>query len=105
MEVCEDYDLWLRILKEYEIGLVDEPLITKYAGHKDQLSMKHWGMDRFRVRSLEKLHQRYGQDTLILHVLLQKYTLLLDGAKKHQKVEDAFHYEQRIERLNDTLES
>ncbi len=105
LEVCEDYDLWLRILKEYEIGLVDEPLITKYAGHNDQLSMKHWGMDRFRVHSLERLSQKYPQDRAILHVLLQKYTLLLEGAKKHQKVEDAFHYEQQIWLLNDALES
>lgn len=98
-EVCEDYDLWLRILKEYEIGLIDEPLITKYAGHEDQLSMKHWGMDRFRVRSLENLHNSYPDDKMILHVLLQKYRVLLLGAKKHQKAKDAFHYEQQIERL------
>ncbi len=55
LEVCEDYDLWLRIAYENEIGLVDEKLITKYAGHEDQLSFKYWGMDRFRVRSLEKI--------------------------------------------------
>ena len=55
LEVCEDYDLWLRILVKFEVGLIDEKLIKKYAGHVDQLSFKHWGMDRFRVISLEKL--------------------------------------------------
>ena len=55
LEVCEDYDLWLRIAQSYKIGLVDKKLITKYAGHDDQLSFKYWGMDRFRVLALEKL--------------------------------------------------
>ncbi len=100
-EVCEDYDLWLRILKEYEIGLVDEPLITKYAGHDDQLSMKHWGMDRFRVHTLENLHVKYLDDELLLHVLIEKYKVLLAGAKKHEKQKDAFHYEKRIEALEE----
>ena len=29
--------------------------IKKYGGHEDQLSRKHWGMDRFRIRAPEKL--------------------------------------------------
>ncbi|MCF6331352.1 MAG: glycosyltransferase [Sulfurimonas sp.] len=57
LEVCEDYDLWLRVAYENEIGLIDEKLITKYAGHENQLSFRYWGMDRFRVKSLEKLLQ------------------------------------------------
>jgi hypothetical protein len=55
LEVCEDYDLWLRVAYGHEIGLVDKKLITKHAGHDEQLSFKYWGMDRFRVRALEKL--------------------------------------------------
>lgn len=38
LKVCEDYDLWLRILQKYEIKLIDKQLITKYAGHENQLS-------------------------------------------------------------------
>jgi len=55
LEVCEDYDLWLRVSQNHKIGLIDKKLITKYAGHDDQLSFKYWGMDRFRVLALEKL--------------------------------------------------
>ena len=47
--------MWLRITAHEEILLVEEPLTIKYNGHKDQLSKKYWGMDRFRIQSLEKL--------------------------------------------------
>ena len=30
---AEDYDLWLRILVDHEVGLLDEPLVTRRAGH------------------------------------------------------------------------
>jgi glycosyltransferase involved in cell wall biosynthesis len=53
LEVCEDYDLWLRVAKKYEIGLIPKELITKYAGH-EQLSFKYWGMDRYRIIALQK---------------------------------------------------
>lgn len=55
LPVCEDYDLWLRICPLYEVVLVDEPLVVKHGGRRDQLSRRHWGMDRFRVRALEKV--------------------------------------------------
>ncbi|MFT7005367.1 MAG: glycosyltransferase involved in cell wall biosynthesis, partial [Sulfurimonas sp.] len=84
LEVCEDYDLWLRIARENEIGLIDKKLIIKYGGDEDQLSMKFWGMDRFRVKALEKLLDLQSfEDEIIKQVLIQKYTLLLKGSKKH----------------------
>ena len=46
--VCEDYDLWLKITSQYEVGYIKEPLITKYGGHNDQLSQKFSAMDYFR---------------------------------------------------------
>ena len=55
LPACEDYDLWLRICSQYPVVYVDEPLLKKYGGHDDQLSRKHWGMDRFRVKALQKL--------------------------------------------------
>ncbi len=51
-EVCEDYEFWLRATPRYRVSLVEEPLITKFGGHADQLSRKFWGMDRWRVRAL-----------------------------------------------------
>ena len=38
-----------------KVLFLDEPLTIKYGGHDDQLSKKYWGMDRFRVKALEKL--------------------------------------------------
>lgn len=54
MQVCEDYDLWLRILKEDTIELVPQKLINKYGGADDQLSQKYKFLDRWHVRSLFK---------------------------------------------------
>ncbi len=96
LEVCEDYDLWLRVLKQCHFGFLNEKLITKYGGHDDQLSMKYWGMDRFRVRSLEQLHVNYPDDRFIVNTLIDKYTLLLSGAEKHRRSEAAHHYTQRL---------
>ena len=95
LEVCEDYDLWLRIAAKHQIGLVDKKLITKYAGHEDQLSFKHWGMDRFRVKSLEKFIDSQMKET-VKDILLQKYRLLLKGAIKYDKMSNIKEYERKI---------
>ncbi len=102
LEVCEDYDLWLRIALKYEIGLVDKPLITKYAGHEDQLSFKHWGMDRFRVIALKKLLSSKKKD-IVIKTLLQKYRVLLKGATKYDKVLDIREYKEKIESLKNLI--
>ena len=52
MEVCEDYDLWLRVLKKYKIPLIQEKLTIKYADEKNQLSKKYWALDRWHIKSL-----------------------------------------------------
>ncbi len=104
LEVCEDYDLWLRIAIKNEIGLIDKKLITKYGGDEDQLSMKFWGMDRFRVLALEKLLNNTESKALtskeITNELIKKYNLLLKGAKKHDKIQDIYNYEKKIEELS-----
>ncbi|MEA3371167.1 MAG: glycosyltransferase [Campylobacterota bacterium] len=99
LDVCEDYDLWLRVADKNLIGLVDKKLITKYAGHDDQLSFKHWGMDRFRVVALEKLlNSENENEELIIDTLVKKYELLLKGASKYNRVEDAALYIQKIDK-------
>ena len=79
LEVCEDYDLWLRVAHSHKIGLVDKKLITKYAGHNDQLSFKYWGMDRYRILVLEKIFLIDTKES-VREMLLLKYKLLLKGA-------------------------
>ncbi|MDF1875400.1 glycosyltransferase family 2 protein [Sulfurimonas sp. SAG-AH-194-I05] len=99
LEVCEDYDLWLRIACENTIGLVDEKLITKYAGHEDQLSFKHWGMDRFRVIALEKFLDT-SKRSIVTEILLKKYKLLLKGAIKYNRVAERETYTKKINYLS-----
>ena len=55
LPACEDYDLWLRLTAHESTVYVDDPMIIKTGGHDDQLSRKYWGMDRFRIRVIEKL--------------------------------------------------
>ena len=104
LEVCEDYDLWLRIALEFEIALIHKKLIMKYAGHEDQLSFKHWGMDRFRVIALENLLNRVHLEAgfkakFIEQELFEKYTLLLKGAVKYDKIADIKIYESKLDSL------
>jgi glycosyltransferase involved in cell wall biosynthesis len=54
LPVCEDYDLFLRALSKYKVGLLDRELLIRYAGSSDQLS-KTVAQDRYRIKSLEKL--------------------------------------------------
>jgi len=55
LPACEDYDLWLRLAVETPVFLLPERLVTRYGGHADQLSRRHWGLDRFRVAALARL--------------------------------------------------
>ena len=89
MTVCEDYDLWLRIAKKFEIGLNPVLGVIKYGGHPGQLSAKYWGMDHFRVRALEKqagdssLPPNYRQ--WVLEEILVKLEILINGYRKRKK--------------------
>jgi glycosyltransferase involved in cell wall biosynthesis len=101
LEVCEDYDMWLRVALKNSIGLIDKKLITKYGGADDQLSTKFWGMDRFRVKALEKLldlELSKDKKDLVIKTLVHKYTLLLKGAIKYDRILDINAYKTKIER-------
>lgn len=105
LEVCEDYDLWLRVLQHNNIELLAQKLMTKYAGETNQLSMKHWGMDRFRVRALEKIYMISKDPSLeLIAMLIKKYERLYEGALKHEKEGQAFHYKQQIHYYKATLD-
>ncbi len=75
LPVCEDYDLWLRIARDYPVSLIEQALVVKHGGHSDQLSRSTWGMDRYRVVALHKL-LRSGiagqQRSAVLRVLQQQ---------------------------------
>ncbi len=96
LPACEDYDLWLRITRVEPVLYVDEQLISRYAGHADQLSQQHWGMDRFRVKSLINLLNSetlaFTQQGLVKNILITKLTILLQGAEKRAKHDEIRYY-------------
>ena len=92
LRVCEDYDLWLRITAKYPILFLDELLIKKYGGHKDQLSRVPEGIEQYRIQSLEKIlvssllteSQLYSAKVM----LLKKLSILSNGLKKRRRYRD-----------------
>lgn len=106
LPACEDYDLWLRICARVPVLYVDEPLLKKYGGHADQLSRKHWGMDRFRVRALEKI---LATDVLSERnraaaeaTLVEKATILANGAAKRGRADLVTAYRKIANRYRQT---
>ena len=88
LPACEDYDLWLRLCHGFPVHYIEQPLITKYGGHEDQLSRQYPAMDRFRVRALHRLLDTtalQARDFEAAHsTLLGKLEVLIKGAHKHQ---------------------
>lgn len=95
LPVCEDYDLWLRIARDYPVPLIEQALVVKQGGHADQLSRSFWGMDRYRVIALSKL-LRSGiagaRRAAVLQVLQTKVAVLVQGASKRGKLAEADSY-------------
>jgi len=107
--VCEDYDLWLRIALKYPIGLLPQKLVVKTGGHADQLSRKYWGMDRYRVRALEKIltHElptEYRQQ--VLKEIVNKLGILNSGREKRPELPNIYYkklkiYRQKLQEFNE----
>ena len=87
LPVCEDYDLWLRICALMPVAFVPEPLITKYGGHPDQLSTRYRGMDRYRIKSLDRILNEVelgpADRKAAIDTLVGKIRIYLNGARKH----------------------
>jgi len=97
LKVCEDYDMWLRICAHYKVYFLDEPLIIKRGGHKDQLSKKYWGLDRFRIYALRKILKdkilTEDQRSLVKKEIVKKAKIVANGAKKRWKLLRWLKYE------------
>jgi len=87
LPACEDYDFWLRYCSQYPVLYVDMPLLLKFGGHRDQLSMRYLGMDQFRLKALLKLlvnnKLSNEQQTAVKSMFMSKYKILRQGAEKH----------------------
>jgi GT2 family glycosyltransferase len=99
--VCEDYDLWLRITKDYPVRLIEKPLITKRNGHPGQLSASGWGFDRYRVQSIVRLLSTGGlnrEQTLAARLILkEKCRVLANGFYKRGNTDMGKYYETLVD--------
>ena len=107
--VCEDYDLWLKIISLSEIGFIEEYLLDKNGGHIDQLSTKFFAMDYYRIKSLFWiLNNRELSDCkkeALLSVLRKKCSVLIKGYIKHENLKDLPEIESIARELGDVLQA
>ena len=103
LPVCEDYDLWLRICSKYKVLYLDQKLVKKYGGHKDQLSKKYWGMDRYRIIALEKMidNPLLSIDDRIatINMTIRKMKILQKGYEKHEHQKEANEMSEKLTKL------
>jgi glycosyltransferase involved in cell wall biosynthesis len=95
LPVCEDYDFSIRVAQRYPFYLISRPLIVKRGGHADQLSKKYWGMDRFRIKALQKalnLGLTSDQEELVRKEIGRKCRILIKGYNMRNKQEEAKKY-------------
>ena len=107
LPACEDYDLWLRIACRHFVYLIEQPLIIKEGGHSDQLSSRHKGMDRFRIKSLVKLIRSGVLSDKQLQKTFQELALKCriygNGCIKRGKQAEGVYYLQLPERIKKGL--
>ena len=100
LPVCEDYDLWLKICSQEKILFINQKLTLKYGGHKDQLSKTYWGMDRFRIKSLENLILNYklkpDQKINAIKTIVKKLKIIVNGAYKRNNSSIINKYEEKL---------
>ena len=100
LPVCEDYDLWLRITANNPVIFLDEPLINKYGGHKDQLSRVPAGIEQYRIQSLEKIlktvNLTQAQSNKTRKMLLRKMNIYLNGLNRRGRSVLAKEIEKKI---------
>jgi glycosyltransferase involved in cell wall biosynthesis len=94
--ICEDYELWLRIVLREPVGLVPEQLVIKRGGHVGQLSRSTWGLDRYRVAALVKMlaiAPLSGEErAVVVAVMRAKCEVLAKGAARRGRQDEAARY-------------
>lgn len=97
LEIGEDYEYWLRITPEADVGYVDMPLTVKRAGHGDQLTEKYGHIEYFRISALKDLvDSRFYSEprlTAARRELARKCGIYAAGARKRGKTKEAETYE------------
>lgn len=86
--LCEDYELWLRLLLKAPVGFIEEALTIKRAGDWPQLSSTK-EIDRYRVLAMHRVLRLSGTEMdatdrqLLFDEAEKKCCLLIQGAEKH----------------------
>jgi hypothetical protein len=87
---------------------VPEKLLIKHGGHSDQLSQGYWGMDRFRIRALEKILSSRdlcdADRAAALEELLHKIDIFIAGAEKRNKLYEARSYTKKRQHYRSLLQ-
>lgn len=100
--VCEDYDLWLKVTSKFDIAFLEESLLIKHGGHKDQLSRAYPIMDYWRVKALApyltNVDLSLSERQQVKQVLLERCDILLKGYQKHQNFKNQKEVELYIDR-------
>ena len=101
LPVCEDYDMWLKICSSEEVLFAQDKLTYKYGGHKDQLSKSYWGMDRFRIKSIENIIKNfdltYKQKKQAKKELIKKLKIIINGAFKRNNLSIVNQFSTKLE--------
>lgn len=97
LEIAEDYELWLRVTARFPVGYCDRPLVTKRAGHGDQLSERYGQIERFRIDALAPLvaagHWAEPERSVARRELARKCLVHAAGARKRGRDAEAARYE------------
>lgn len=96
---CEDFELWLRWLYRYPVGLLPEKLTIKRSGGWKQLSREFRKLDELRVYAILKFVNEHGdvQQPILDYAqtaCYEKLNILKQGGKKHDS--DFSHLEAQV---------
>lgn len=86
--LCEDYELWLRLLLKAPVGFIEEALTIKLAGDWPQLSSTK-EIDRYRILAMHRVLRLNGGEmdatdrNLLFNEAEKKCYQLVRGAEKH----------------------
>ena len=87
----------------HQVALLYEKLMTRYGGHSDQLSRRHWGLDRFRVKSIQKIliHENLRSEdrNAAIWMLKKKCEILIKGFRNRGNMSGISVYQKIVQKF------
>lgn len=97
LEICEDYEFWLRLSSQVPVAYIDEALVVKTAGHDDQLSMKYGYIEIFKIKALKSLvdNEFFSGENMrsAKRELARKCRIYSKGCRKRGREKEAAEFE------------